>query len=113
MTLLLEGHELGLGRSGPAVPAGGLLPGGLRRDPFGPPRLSALTALREARGQELQRVFWKKIMSEMLVLASSLWTSPHLPVFLALYSSFSVPYSSRSGFRDHTLTCAHMLFDIL
>lgn len=52
----------------PMVSAEGPLPGCLRWDPFGPCHLAALTAAGEARGQEPQKVFWKKIASEVLVL---------------------------------------------
>lgn len=82
MILFLEASQLEIGRIGPLVSAG-LLPGCLTWDPFGPHHLSALTAVREAGGQEPQKVFWKKIASETLVMFSFLCTSLHVSVFLS------------------------------
>lgn len=61
----------------------GLLPGCLTWDPFGPHHLSALTTVREAGGQEPQKVFWQKIASEMLAMPSFLCISLHISVFLS------------------------------
>lgn len=60
MILFLEAYQLELGTTGPMVSAEGLSPGYLTWDSFGPHHLSALTAATEAKGQEPQKVFWKK-----------------------------------------------------
>lgn len=99
------------------VSAEGLLPGCLRRDPFGPCHLSALAAAGEVRGQEPQKVFWKKIVSAMLVslffpsvLHSTFpdFSPQNCPLFF-----HTVHYISSSRFKDLTHTHIHVAFDIL
>lgn len=85
MILFLEAYQLELGTIGPMVSAGGLLPGYLTWDSFGPHHLSALTAATEAKGQEPQKVFRKKIASEMLIFLFLL-SVLHVSVFLGLVS---------------------------